>query len=176
MKLPFVQNNIDMSFSPWSTSRSKLCLDDHTHTCVVNFAMKIIDRWWVFLYNNKNKTIILLFILLVLLWSTHVGIKDPKSSVSKVCMHEISHMTQSCWWNGYPHNYHTKKKKLLIVFEEIRKVIEAPHDYATIWLELLLSLWQKYRWIHFFSIYVLVDLCYFIQSLSFWPELLTIRS
>jgi len=70
MKLPFVQNNIDMSSSPWSTSRSKLCLDDHTRTSVVNFSMKIIDRWWVFLYKKKKKTIILLLILLVLLWST----------------------------------------------------------------------------------------------------------
>jgi hypothetical protein len=32
------------------------------------------------------------------------------------------------------------------VFEKFRSVIEAPHDYATIWLELSLSLWQKYHW------------------------------
>jgi hypothetical protein len=33
------------------------------------------------------------------------------------------------------------------MFEKITKVIDTPHDYATIWLKLPLSLWQKYPWL-----------------------------
>jgi len=33
------------------------------------------------------------------------------------------------------------------MFEKITKVIDTPHDYATIWLQLPLFLWQKYPWL-----------------------------
>jgi hypothetical protein len=78
---------------------------------------------------RRRRLLLLFFFYWFYCEAPHAGIKDPKSSVSKVCMHGISHMTRSRWWSGYPHSYHNRKK---ILSGSVWRNQES--DWGTTWL------------------------------------------